>query len=390
MSRGAPHILLLLCLTLSLAVAPAATRAQDARAEARAEAHDREGKVLYGTGDLEGAIREFRLAFRSHPQPSYLFNAGKALERLERFDEAVDTYEQYLRVVTSDDERAAAAELCERLCPKAGRGILVLVSEPPGASLVIDAEPYPITTGTRACLVPGEHVVSFSLDGHEDITETVRVPKAETVALRTVLRARRAVGTIRVESSIVPAEVYVDDRLMGKAPVDLRLGADRRVQVRVDAGSGYRSWTQAISVAAGHHKTLRAFPRPLEAGAPLNGAGSLAGKDMGSSMNWGYVTAGLGVALAITGGVLYAIAYDRFTTANSLNVDADGYDADFDALVSEGNGFQSGAFVSWGAAGALGVATAFVWDSGPAPDRQGQALQRGHLTIVGLRTGLSF
>lgn len=407
MIRGAPLVLLMLCVATSLAIAPGAALAQTtpkdtvpvslggdsaaearyrATAEERAEAHDRAGKVLYGSGDLEGAVREFRLAWRSHPRPSYLFNAGKALERLERFDEAVDTYDRYLREVTSNEDRKAAAELCERLCPRAGRGILVLVSEPPGATLVIDAETYPLKSGARACVVPGEHVVAFSLDGHEDITQTVRVPLAETVALRAVFKPRRAVGTVRVESSITPAQVSVDGRNVGQTPIDLRLSADQPLEVIVDAGDGYHAWKQTVTVSEGHHETLRAFPKPLESGT----LGSSTTLESSSTMNWGYVTAGLGVALAVTGGILYAIAYDRFDEANGLNVDAEGYDAAFDSLVSEGNGFQSGAFISWGAAGALGVATAFVWNSGPAPDRQGRALQHRGQPVFGVQTSWRF
>jgi tetratricopeptide (TPR) repeat protein len=390
MTRLLISLFLLLSISTPATTAIAAPKdtgtAPDETASERAGAYDREGKILYGSGDLEGAVRAFRLAWRTDPRPSFLFNAGKALERLERFDEAVDTYDHYLRVASGDKERAAAAELCERLCPKAGRGILVLISEPTGAELVIDAEPYPLRTGARVCLVPGEHVVAFSLDGHEALTKTVRVPRAETVALRAELKRRRAVGTLRVESSITPAHVSVDGRVVGEAPIDLRLGADRPVLVLVSAGDGYHPWTQSVSVSEGHHKTLRAFPQPLGSGG-LNTTTELSSS---STFNWGYVTAGLGVALAITGGILYAIAYDRYDTANGMDAQAEGYDARFDDLVSEGNSYQGGAFVTWGVAGALGVATAFVWDSGPAPDRQGRALGYGGLPVVGLQTTLRF
>lgn len=64
------------------------------------------------TGDLEGAVREFRALMAANPDysPAY-FHGGQTLERLGRLEEARELYEKGVEVTTRNGDQHARSEM---------------------------------------------------------------------------------------------------------------------------------------------------------------------------------------------------------------------------------------------------------------------------------------
>jgi tetratricopeptide (TPR) repeat protein len=103
-------------LGMSLLVLLCALRAGADEPERRARAHYEAGRALYTLGDYEQALHEFVAGYQLSARPEFLLNAGQALRRLERLDEAEAMFEKYLKETPPNDaKRAQVGELLEEL-----------------------------------------------------------------------------------------------------------------------------------------------------------------------------------------------------------------------------------------------------------------------------------
>jgi tetratricopeptide (TPR) repeat protein len=115
MAVSSPARALLLAGVLCAAVAPAARGAPaDARPGA-ARAHYESGVAHYNLDEFAAALAEFTEAYRTKPDPSYLFDIAQCHRKLGNADAAIDYYRKYLRnkpdAPNRDDVERTIAEL---------------------------------------------------------------------------------------------------------------------------------------------------------------------------------------------------------------------------------------------------------------------------------------
>ena len=75
----------------------------DAETEERARALFVEGTRLYESGRYEEAVEAFRIAHTLSGRPLLLFNMASALERVGRWDEALEALETYMKTAPLDE-----------------------------------------------------------------------------------------------------------------------------------------------------------------------------------------------------------------------------------------------------------------------------------------------
>ena len=75
-----------------------------------ARAHYETASRLYEVREYAEALKEFKAAYVSRPDPVFLFNIGQCLRKLDRNSEALDFFQQYLKKVSPDDRNRATAE----------------------------------------------------------------------------------------------------------------------------------------------------------------------------------------------------------------------------------------------------------------------------------------
>lgn len=229
--RLLPQTFLLLCCLW----VPQQVRAQQVSPDQaeQARAAFGHGEEAFAANNFVLALDYFRRAFETRPHPAVRFNIAVCLERLGRFVEAVEQYEQAAR----SDVLSSQARQDARAKAEAARSHLgtLRTSGPPGAELWVDGEAR-CSLPCEVTLDPGEH--RLTLNG----------------------RSQRALQTVQVEPGstrdvrFAPSEVDVPQAI-GDAPVAAHEPPVVEPASHPDARRGRAGvlfWTgSALAVAAG-------------------------------------------------------------------------------------------------------------------------------------------
>ncbi|WP_018110681.1 PEGA domain-containing protein [Thermus igniterrae] len=145
------------------------------------------------------------------------------------------------------------ARLDVRLTPVPRTGTLLLETSPAGAEVYLEGR-LQGRTPLRLTLEEGTYRVEYRLPGYEPYGATVRVERGRETRLAATLRPIRT-GELVLEARPEGAEVYVDGRAVGRAPLRLTLEAGLH-EVRVVA-PGYSEYRAQVEVRPG--ESLRLF-----------------------------------------------------------------------------------------------------------------------------------
>ncbi|TBH20773.1 PEGA domain-containing protein [Thermus thermamylovorans] len=158
--------------------------------------------------------------------------------------------------------RGETTRLDVRLVPLR-TGTLLLESIPSGAEVYLDGA-LRGRTPLRLSLEEGTYRVELRAPGHEPYGAAVRVEGGRETRLSASLRPLRT-GELFLEARPAGAEVYVDGRLVGRAPLRVSLEAGLR-EVRVLA-PGFAEYRAQVEVRPG--ESLRLFVELVPARAVL-------------------------------------------------------------------------------------------------------------------------
>jgi hypothetical protein len=95
-------------------------------------------------------------------------------------------------------------------------------------------------------LAAGDHLVVVRLANHKDFEQKVRVEAGQTA---TVTAQLQKVGRLRVLSTPIGADVYVNGKLLGKTPLDQEVEIGDAI-VRIEA-PGYQPYQETIKISGG-------------------------------------------------------------------------------------------------------------------------------------------
>lgn len=159
-------------------------------------------------------------------------------------------YEPYRATVQV--RRGETTRLEVRLTPIPRTGTLLLESTPSGAEVYLEGR-LQGRTPLRLTLEEGTYRVELRLPGYEPYGATVRVERGRETSLAASLRPLRT-GELFLEARPEGAEVLVDGRLVGRAPLRLSLEAGLH-EVRVQA-PGYAEYRAQVEVRPGESVRL--------------------------------------------------------------------------------------------------------------------------------------
>ncbi|HEX6275857.1 MAG TPA: PEGA domain-containing protein [Polyangiaceae bacterium] len=212
---------------------------------ARARALFDEGVAAYAAGRYYDSIERFTETARLYPNQQLSFNIAKAYDNLGNRSAALRYYREYLRSSEGPPDGATVARVEELEQALAQRGIqqLSVLSDPKGATVLLDGQPVGLTPWTGETW-PGAHRVELAhtgyvakasvveLDAHRSAELEVRLepekraasrPSAESVAdplasrVRVVTWAALATATASLGTAVV-IEVADDSGRRGIAP----------------------------------------------------------------------------------------------------------------------------------------------------------------------------
>ncbi|HEX9307617.1 MAG TPA: PEGA domain-containing protein [Anaeromyxobacter sp.] len=165
---------------------------------AEAKSRFKKGVELFRTRHFRDAAAEFEAAYRLKPHGAIQFNLAQCRERLEEWPGALRSYEDYLREVPDAKDRAAvraAMHRVEERLAAAGVQVLLVYTDPPGATVSLDARERG-KTPLHAVLAPGTYALALALEGHEPIAESIELSGGASrlvdVVLRPIARAATA------------------------------------------------------------------------------------------------------------------------------------------------------------------------------------------------------
>lgn len=214
--------------------APAGGSPSDAPSpEALAEAKElfKSGVTLFNAGDMERALDYFLRSRAAYASSKNTINAAICLDKLGRYDEALELYEEVLTKFAAsldDESRAAIAPAMTALRGKVGS---ITVSANVDGSVLVDGRSrgkLPLTGPVR--VLGGKHVVRVLKDGYAAAEATVTVEVGQTATADLRLKPLAAAGLLRVEDSANPgAEVFVDRVAVGTAPWEGTLGPGKHL-----------------------------------------------------------------------------------------------------------------------------------------------------------------
>jgi len=165
------------------------------------------------------ALAEFLLSRGLYPTRVATNNAGIALQRLERYDEALDMFETLLRdFKVPPAQRANAQRLIAELRQRVGT--IDITGSEPGASIVIssvDRGQYPPVKPLR--VAAGNHVVRVYKEGFEPFETRIDVAGGQLARVEAKLHKLTDSGRIRVfERTGRTLDVVIDNVTVGKTP----------------------------------------------------------------------------------------------------------------------------------------------------------------------------
>jgi len=216
--------------------------------------HFEQGVALYNDGDFSGALAEFEGSYKAHPTVGVLYNIGLTLKALRRYTDAMAKLSQYL----AEDKKLSAERFNEiqKLITEM-RALLADVTiyvVPDGAAVLVDGR----TIGTsplRAVGIPaGNHVIDVTADGYRPARKEIMVTAGVPMAVELKLAVIPKTGKVRVAASQPLAEVKIDDKPFGRAPVEAELIiGGHRLEV---TALGYQPNRSEVVVAGGQSRDL--------------------------------------------------------------------------------------------------------------------------------------
>ncbi len=140
----------------------------EAEAKDRARVLFQQGVTAYRAGKFYEAVDVFLETQRIYPDTQLCFNVARAYENLGNPSAALRHYRDYLRQADrpsdGDEVRERVRRLEQQLAQRGAQQLTVL-SQPEGATVLLDGKPVGITPWTGDTY-PGKHRLALTLDRH--------------------------------------------------------------------------------------------------------------------------------------------------------------------------------------------------------------------------------
>ncbi len=279
---------ILAALLLGFFIFVGATSAHAADDSARAVALKKLGDDSMDSLRYIEALAAYSEAYTLSRDPVLLYNMGRAHEVLGNYPEALEELEQF-QAQAMPDLRAKVPHLAERLSVlRSHVAVLTVRSNVAGARVLLRDKTVGVTPLEKPLKTSsGRGVVEVTAEGFTPFRVEIDLRGGQANVVNAQLLSRAATGVLVVQSQVVGAEVLIDGKAMGRAPVEATLSAGTHpLLVRKD---GYEPTSTSAVVGAGERRTVTI---PLEVKSPLVG-------------KW-WFWAGVGVVVAA--GVLTTVA----------------------------------------------------------------------------------
>ena len=248
--------------------------------------------------DYGAALAGYREALAKRGDPRLYYNIAQTLTALERFPEALASYQTFISEAPPGTLNAAQQEkfftLLDELKAKIAR-VEVKCSVAGARVLVRDQVVGTVPLAGPVSVNAGPAKVEVIADGYKPFVTNVNLPGGRPTTVEPALERVDFTGALSVTSSVAGTHVLVDGADHGVAPLTLKV--ERGAHVVSARATGYVETSETVTVEAGQRPTMSFSPFP----AP--------------DYTLAYVGVGVGIAGIATGTVTGILALDTFSTA---------------------------------------------------------------------------
>jgi hypothetical protein len=236
---------------------PARTAAAPPSAEDTVAALKKQGNDAMASLRPSEALEAYRKAYELSKEPSLLYNMGKALEAIGDYPGALARYEEFSRTAPPD-LKARVPRLAELIADIKGHVTVVTIHcNVPGARVLVrDVAVGAIgADGMLTQAFPaGPATLEISADGYARRRQQASFARGASVTIDVELASKSTAGVLHIETTPVPGDVYIDDKEVGRSPVETSVTAGtHRIVVRHE---GAREVTTQAVVVVGETKQL--------------------------------------------------------------------------------------------------------------------------------------
>jgi hypothetical protein len=300
------NLRVLLAIGIAIAALAGPARADDDTLK-KAQASFDQAQNDYLAGKYDEAAKEFQDAYAARPFPQFLYNVGAAYHMkgkkasdIESYGKAVEFYKKYLSeepnaadkpkvekaigVLEAEIKRlkdAAAAgsgsgsgsaapqgpsQEVQSLGEVKVRGLVVIESEPQGATIYLDdTKKGAFATTPWSGSLDGEHKIMLEKKGYRPVDTTLIADPTKLVLYKGGMSQDSYLSWLDVTSNVAGADVFIDDKSVAprKAPAGTNVPPGKHT-VWVSA-EGYDEYQTTIDVAPGQNASVKAILK----GSPL-------------------------------------------------------------------------------------------------------------------------
>lgn len=288
----------ILATLVSLAVVLAAPSGE-ARAEgprAVAKAHFDRGAKAYREARYQEAIDAFMAAYALDPDAVLMFNAGQASEKLARVPDALRFYRDYLRLAPAASDRPAVEASIRNLEARLReRGLqqVSVYSTPAGAELTMDGKDVGRTPWTGE-LSPGSHEALLRMAGRGEVRKSFALGAERAMDLDIDMGSPAGGAATRAQANAVTV------------PAGATATAEPEARVRPWTWTALGLGGALLGGSLGFELSRRGAESTAAAEARQIRYQELYDQ-AASRQNTARILAGLGAAVAATGGVLLVL-----------------------------------------------------------------------------------
>ena len=248
------------------------------------------------------ALALYTRVYELTADPALLYNQGRALEAMGEYAEAIDKLERFEHDA-SPSLRAKVPGLKDLLIDLRGRiATLVVTTNAPNARLLVREKAIgTLTPGkeTRLRTRTGTATVEIVAEGYTSFKKDIDLVSGAPIKIDALLAPRKTEPLLVVRSRPSSADIAIDGRAIGRAPLELHLTAGSHTLVA--AAEGREKQKIAMILALGDR-------RELDIELP---------KTPSITSRWWFWT-GLGVVVAGATATVLAFTIERSPTASSF------------------------------------------------------------------------
>ncbi|WP_198362270.1 PEGA domain-containing protein [Thermococcus profundus] len=135
------------------------------------------------------------------------------------------------------------------------QGILLINSNPTGASVYIDGE-YKGKTPLNVTLIPGDYILKVTLENYATVTRQITLLPGQNLTITISLTPK--FGYLNVYSTPNEAEVYVDGHIVGTTPLAGYIISTGEHTIKLSK-EGYEDYTETVFITPGETKEVHAI-----------------------------------------------------------------------------------------------------------------------------------